>query len=149
MDEEPFPRLHLGPVNEGGIRRLVHEGEGRGFLERHRIGNGEDARAVGDGALGIRAQLDHGEDALALMDSRHLRAHREDDPGHLVPRAEGEGRLHLILALDDQDVGEIAADGLDVDQYLAWIRRRIGNLRVLHLGWLAPLGRDHGFHVRR
>src|SRR5439155_25998107 len=40
-----------------------------------------------------------------------------------------EGRLHLILALDDQDVGEITADGLDVDQYLAGTWRQGHRLR--------------------
>ena len=61
---------------------------------------------------------------------------------------EWEGRLDLVLALDHQDVGEVAPDRSGLDEDLAGARLRVGHVHVLELRRLAPPGCHHGLHCR-
>src|SRR5207253_10187998 len=65
--------------------------------------------------LGVASPLEEREDALAHGELADAGAHRAHDAGHLVAGAEGQGRLRLILALHDEDVGEVAPDRAHVE----------------------------------
>src|SRR3546814_5736543 len=62
-----------------------------------------------------------------------FRSHLADDARDLEARAEGQGRLDLVLPLDHQDVGEVAPDRLRFDQHLPRRWLRVGDLPILHL----------------
>ena len=57
--------------------------------------------------------------ASADLQVRHAVADRLDHAGVLGARHEGQRRLDLVLVLHDQQVGEVEARGLDLDQHLA------------------------------
>ena len=51
---------------------------------------------------------------------------------------------HLVLALHDQQVGEVERRGVDPDQHLVALRNRLLNiLEMQNLGWPVPVV-DHG-----
>ena len=149
VDQEPFARLDGRAPHQRRVAGLVDDEEGGGVVERHRVGNRVHALGGGDGPLGVAAPFEAGEDALAGAHARHPGADRADDARDLVAGAEWMGRLHLVLALDHEDVREVASDRARLDQDLARPRLGVRHLEVLEVRRLAPPGRDHGFHGAR
>jgi hypothetical protein len=96
--------------------------------------------------LGVAAPGHRREDALAEADLGHAGADAADDAGHLAARAERELGAMLVLPLDDENVGEVAADRPDLDDHLAGIRPGRGRLGVFQRRRLTPRARQHRLH---
>src|SRR5439155_15987766 len=100
-------------MDEAAPGGLVREAEGRAFFEGHEIGKGIDVALIDGHHFRVSTPRHRREDPLAEADFRHARSDATDDPGHLAARAERELGAVLVLALDDQDVGVVAADRPD------------------------------------
>jgi hypothetical protein len=132
-------------------QRMV--GGGIGHDEGGRI---DEAEAVGQrhaqcgrrqrvGAEAARArQAGH---ALAHGQVAHAFAHGLDHACILRARHEGQRRLHLVLVLHDQQIGEIQAGRLDFEQHLPGARRGRGQLRPLQLVYARGRGAKPSVHV--
>src|SRR5207249_4114409 len=116
VDEQRLAPAERGAADEAAPGGLVGEAERRALLEGHEAGQGVGVVLVHDDLLGVRAPVHQREDALADADLRDAGAHVADDARHLGARGEGQRRLRLVLALDEQNVREVAADRLDVEQ---------------------------------
>ena len=83
------------------------------FWQRHT----QCRRGDGVGAKAARArQAGH---VLAYLQVGHPFAHGLHGTGIFRARHKGQGGFHLVLVLHDQQVGEIQARRLDLDQHLA------------------------------
>jgi hypothetical protein len=82
-----------------------------------KLGGQRDAavrRCHGMGAKPAGAtQAGHGLSNLEVLDAF---THRANHPGVFRARHKGQGRLHLVFVLHDEQVGEIQAGGLYLDQ---------------------------------
>ncbi len=135
--EHPLARLQPAAPGEGAVGRAVGDGESRGGDEIHAVGDAVDAVGLGDDLLGEAAAPDRGEHAVAALEMRHAGACLRDDAGHLHARRERQRRLVLILAGDEQRVGEIHASGVDHDAHRAVAQRRqrhVGEDELLRSG---------------
>ena len=86
-----------------------------GRQRHHEAGIDDRVRAEAAGAA-------EGGDVIADLQVPDAFADRLDDAGVLGARDEGQWRLHLVLVLHDQDVGEVQARGLDRDAHFAGLR---------------------------
>jgi len=68
---------------------------------------------------------------------------------YLGARNEGERRLELVLAGDQQDVEKVGADGLDAHEYRVVVDGGLGYLADAQLVWaLEPLTHHNSLHGR-
>lgn len=92
--------------------------QARADLEGHAVGQGQDAVVIEGHALGVAAEDAQADDPIADGEARDPIADRRDDAGDLAARGEGRLGLKLILAGDDQRVGEVDPAGFDLDEHL-------------------------------
>jgi hypothetical protein len=123
-DQHRLARLQCGPVPQGVQHGAIGVGEGGGGDRIDVVRQGHDILDGRAGQLGEAAMAGHGQNARAGGGAGHALAQRGNGAGHLAPGGEGEGRLRLVLALDDQRVGEIHRCRFDADQHLARARPR-------------------------
>ncbi len=117
-DEQRLARFHLRPIGQRVDRGAVSRQHGGGLHEADAGGNGHEPRRVGGHLLGVTAPRHERDDAIARLDVRDARADGVDDAGHLTAGRERRLGAELILAGDDQRVGEVDAAGLDGDDGL-------------------------------
>ena len=85
---------------------------------------------------------------VAHGDGRDPGADGAHPTGDLGARRERQRRLELVHVLDDQDIGEVDGAGLDVDDDLTVVGRRVVDL-LQHEGLGGPEGlAQHGSHRR-
>jgi len=89
--------------------------------ERRMLAAIEEAQRIREATGACEAR-----NALPGLEVRHAFANRRDDPRVFRTRNERRRRLELVLVLDDQDVGEVQARGLDLDEHFTrlGLRRR-------------------------
>ena len=132
-------------MDEAAPGRLVGEPEDRTLLEGHEVGKGVHVTLI---------HRDHARVAAHAIVANTRSPRPTSVTPAPIPRtipdlAAGTERqlgLVLILALDDQDVGEVAADRADFDDDLTRVRSRSGRVRVLERRRIAPRARQHHFH---
>ena len=124
----------------------VGEQRGGADLERDRVGQLHDGQLGERDALGVAAVEHRGRDAIADGELRDAAADGGDDARHLAARRERHGRLELVLAVRDEDVGEVDAAGLDVDQDLARRGDGLGDLVDLERGGTGERVDTNGAH---
>ena len=117
--EHGLAALQPGALLERVVARAVSDGIGCAFLETHALRQRYGHVLVDDGLLGKRAAAQGADDAIAGFESRDVATDGRDNAGRLVTGYERQGRAHLVLARDDQDVGEVQARRFDVEGHLA------------------------------
>ena len=115
-------------ILERVIGRAIGDRKARGAVEIEAFGQFDEPlgfrrHAFARGAIAAIAQ-----DAVAGFEAAHAGAQALDDAGKFGRGREGEGRLRLVLAGDDQRVEEIERGGLDGDDRLARAGDRIGDV---------------------
>ena len=123
-DEQRLAGCERGAVDERVLRRAVGEPERGGCREIHRGRNGKEAARFGCHFFREGAVARDRHHAIARLERRHAVADRLDDARQLAPRRKGQRRLHLILVLDDQDVGEVDTRRLHCNHHFARTRHR-------------------------
>ena len=123
-----FAGLELAAVDQRMVRGGVNHDEGR-CVDRRKTGRQRHAQRswrqrVRAKTAGAR-QAGH---ALADLEVGDAFAHRLDTASVFGTRHKGQGRLHLVLVLHDQQVGEVQTGGLDGDAHLSGARHRRGQL---------------------
>src|SRR5499426_753087 len=146
VDEQGLAAPEPGAMDEAAPRRLVGEPENGAFLEGHEVGERVDVALIDRDHFGVAAPRHRREHALTQADLGHARADPAHDPRDLTARAERWVGAVLILALHDQDVGEVAADGAHLDEDLARVRPRGRRVGVLERRRVAPRAGQHDFH---
>ncbi|MNC38330.1 hypothetical protein D3C75_869270 [compost metagenome] len=96
--------------------------------------------------LGERAPAGQGHDPVADLE----RAGLFPDGGHharcLAAGGERQRWLELVLAFDDQGVGEVDPGGLHIQQDLVFLRHRAGHLFQHQVARRAQGFAQHSFH---
>ena len=146
MDEQGLAAPQPGAMDEAAPGRLVRQAEDRALLEGHEVGQGVDVALIHRHHFGVTAPRHRREHALAQADLGHPGADPAHDPGDFAPGTERQLGPVLVLALDDQDVGEVAADRADLDDDLARVRPWRRRVRVLERRRVAPRAGHHHFH---
>src|SRR5437773_1839553 len=115
----------LPPVSSNTSRRRLAR---RAGIEVQPVGHDEAARLGRRDLLGEGAGRDLGDDAIAALDARHLRARARDEAGHVAAGNERPVGTRLVFALQHQRVGKVEADRLDLDQHLVVLDGRCRHL---------------------
>ena len=122
-----------------------HAEAGRGN-EVHVIGHRQHVGAGGGYFLGKTAVAGQPHDPVARLQMGNLAAHAGDHTGSLTARRKGERWLDLVLALDDQGIGEIDAGGVDIDDNLVVLGDRIGGFVQRQRAGRSVGFAQYGFH---
>src|SRR5690606_6157608 len=120
--------------------------EAGGSNEVHVIGHRQHVGAGGGDLLGKAAVAGQPHHPVARLKVGDLAADAGYHTGGLATRREGERRLDLVLALDDQGVGEVDASGVDVDNDLVILGYRIGSLFQRQRAGRSVGFAQNGFH---
>ncbi|MNF95510.1 hypothetical protein D3C84_782690 [compost metagenome] len=88
-------------------RGAIGHAKGGGVGEVHLLRDRQHVIARHCHLLGKAAPAGQGHDPVADLEISDFLAHRADDPRRLATGREGQGRLELVLALDDQGVGKV------------------------------------------
>ncbi len=124
----------------------VDQGKAGGDDQVHARRQLQHRVARGNHLFGVGADRHDGGDRVADLYMLHFLAHGQDRAGHFGAGSERRRRLHLVLALDDQRVGEIDAGALDGDAHLARAHVRfLDFLEYQLLGW-AQFAADDSLH---
>ena len=127
------------------IRRPVGDAERRGGREVDVVGYLGDPRRVQQRLLGERPDERGSRNALARV-IRHALTDRDDLSGELAARGERRRSLDLVLAFDQQYVGEVDRRRVHPNHQLSGSRHRIGDLVDDQIFWRAVGMADHGTH---
>ena len=138
--------LQVGALLQRMHRGAVGHAEGGGGGQVHALGYRQHVVAGHRHFLGEAAPAGQGHDPVAGAQVRDLLADRLDHAGRLAARGEREGRLELVLALNDQGVGEVDPGGMYLDQHLVLLRFRAGQVFQDQAGGRAEGFAEQGFH---
>ncbi len=141
--------MQIGALFQGVHRGAVGHAEGGGAGEVHAFGNRHHVIAGHLDLLGEAAPAGQGHDPVAGPDVGDLFADRGDHPGRLAARGEGEGRLELVLALDDQGVWEVDPCGVHIEEDFVLRRARAGDFFQDQAAGRAEGFAEDGFHRGR
>ena len=125
-------------------RVALHATRGLGQPDSGR--NGKQPRCRHRHLLGEAPGADHGDGPIADRPPRHAVAQPDDRAGDLAARREGQRRLELILAADNQGVDEVDARGSDLEHHGARPRRRLLHLVNHERARRSELGANHLAH---
>ena len=119
QNQHGFTGLEGCAVYQRVVRGGINHDEGCGVhhsksrWQRHAQGRARNRVAT---KAARATQAGHGLADLQVGDAF---AHRLHDASVFRSRHKGQGGLHLVLVLHDQQVGKIQAGGLDFDQHFA------------------------------
>ena len=111
-------------VHQGVVRSGIGHDEGGGIHCRKACRQGHAQLGGGQGVGAKTARARQAGHSLTDFQMRHAFAHGFDHAGVFRARHKGQLRLHLVFVLNDQQVWEVQAGGLNFQQNLA--RRRGG-----------------------
>lgn len=144
--QQGFPRLQVGALLERVHGGAVGHAEGSGGIEVDALGDRHHVVAGHGHLLGEATPAGQRHDPVAGLEVTDLLADGSDGAGGFATRGEGERRLELVLAFDDQGVREVDPGGVHVDQHFVLLRLGAGNLfEHQGLGGAEGLAQD-GFH---
>ncbi len=92
----------------------------------HVIGHRQHAHGVGSDLFSKAAETGQAHDAIAHFQMLDAFAHAGDHTSGFTTRRERERRFDLVLALDDQGIGEVDASGVNIDDDFVFLGDRIG-----------------------
>ena len=117
-----FGGLYAGPIDQGEMRRLKVESERYGIPEGHFVGYEMAILLGGHGLLGKAARFDESQNPVAGLHARHAGSDGRHLTSELLARHERQFRQALIFALDHEQVREVQARGVDIDDDLSVTR---------------------------
>ena len=129
------------------VGRQVVDRQRSGLLETHVGRHGQDFVDRGGDELGVAAELDHRDHAVANLKLGHFAAHLLDDARRLVTDDTGRLRRVQVQALTGHDFGKVQPRRPHPHQDLPRAGLRIGHLADLEHFWTAVAGDDKGTHV--
>jgi hypothetical protein len=129
VDHERLARLQAASPAQRAVGGAVGDREPSGDRIVDRVRKRHDRVDRADRLLGEAAVRQRRHDPLARRQANDARAAGIDPAGDLHARDEGQRRLLLVAASDDQGVGEIEPRGAHADAHLA--RAGLGNRDVL------------------
>jgi len=125
--EQPFAWAQMGAQVERRVRSAIGNRKRRGDVEIHAVGNREGERRGADDLLREGAVVEHDDHARAGRDAG-IGGRLDDGARRLEAGHEGHRRLDLVLALDDQRVGEVECGGGDAHPHHPAFERRRGQI---------------------
>ena len=131
VHEEFLAHLQLGIAEKAEVGRDSHQGNGRGVLERHFLGNGIqplffNGRELGKGALAAQEALVASPHTVPRLQPLDLGANRVDNAGQITTQNERLGQFHRHGARTNIRVNGIDRHCLDLDKDLGARRFWLG-----------------------
>ena len=149
MHQESLAGSQRRSVGEADVRSLVDDPHRRRFLECHLGRQSEDPLLWSRHDGGEATVGKQGAHAITDRKTIHSFADLTNDAGDLRTRRERQLRAHLVLALRDHDVEEVAPGGADIDHDAARLSPHAIEILALQGGRASELAYDHPVHGRR
>ncbi len=127
-------------------RGAISHAERGGRIEIHRRRNRQHVVAGHRDLFGETAPAGQGHDPVADLEVADLFPDFANHARRFTTRREREGRLELVLALDDQRVREIDPGGVHVQQDFILLGDRTGDVFQHQRFGRAEGFAQHGFH---
>lgn len=146
QDQQGFAGLQVGPLFQRVHGRAVGHAERGGRVEVHALRDRQHVIARHRDLFGKAAPAGQRHDPVTDFEVADFFAHVTDHACRFATRREREGRLELVLALDNQGVREVDPGGMHVQQDFVLLDRRAGDL-FQHQGFGGAEGfAQHSFH---
>ena len=148
MHEETLARLKHAPHLEADVRRAIDDGNGGGCHGIDAGGTPHRLRGPAHHLLGEATDTGHADDRIAGSETLHPGPGLQDRAGHFHARREGVLGLHLVLALNDEGIGEVDPTAFDTDDDFTGTGLRVGHIAHDEVFRSPPRAAQQGFQRR-